>query len=232
MIKLTDNIASFCSLRADFYDNGQPRIQYGDDRTYWEDMVGRWGHLSGLITTTLHPLPEQEARLTTLNNIDAENKDSYLADCTLFVQYGVILEDVEDAEDGCPFLQPLAEEYKESTLNYFREQKRQQLKTERIKAASAPINNVQVSRVEDRENIKDAIANWGILSKNPDGTKNWVMADNSVSPLSLADLQAVHDDYARRIDECFTAYEEAVLATHQAQTVADIMAVELGGHYD
>ena len=226
MLKFTPNLASFYSLRADFYDNGEPRIQYGDDRTYWEDMVGRWGHFSGLIITPLHPLPDQESRLTALNNIEAENKENYPADCTLFVQYGVIL---EDAEDGCPFLQPLAEEYKESTLNYFREQKRQHLKTERIKKASAPINNVQVSRVEDRENVKDAIANWDILRKNSDGTKNWVMADNSVSPLSLADLQAVHDNYARRIDECFAAYEEAVLATHQAQTVADILAVELGG---
>lgn len=227
MIKFTNNAASFYSLRADFYDNGEPRTQYGDDRTYWENMVGRWGHLSGLIITHLHPTPEQEIILAVLNNIEAENKENHSAECSIFVQHGVI---IEDAEAGCPFLQPLAAEYKDSTLAFFREQKRQELKAERIKRTSAPINNVQVSRSEDRENIKDAIANWSILSKNPDGTKNWVMADNSVSPLSLDDLQEIHDAYALRIDVCFAAYEVAVIAIHQAQTVEELMAVIVQEH--
>lgn len=223
MIKFTNNAASFYNLRADFYDNGEPRTQYGDDRTYWEDMVGRWGHLSGLIITQLHPTPEQELRLAVLNNIEAENKENHPAECSIFVQHGVIAPD----EEGCPFLQPLAEEYKEPTLNYFREQKRQELKAEREARTIAPINNVQVATQQDRERVEGSIKNWVMLDKNTDGTKNWIMADNTIQPLTKEQLQAVVDDYTVRVDQCFNAYGMAVYQLEQAQTVDEILSVEL-----
>lgn len=223
MIKFTNNAASFYSLRADFYDNGEPRTQYGDDRTYWENMVGRWGHLSGLIITQLHPTPEQEIRLAVLNNIEAENKENYSAECSIFVQHEVIVPD----EEGCPFLQPLAEEHKEATLNYFREQKRQYLKAERNERTISPINNVQVATLEDRENINGAIDNWESLGLSENDITTWILADNTLAELSKDNLIAIRTSYAQRKTLCFHHYEQAIGAISNAQTVEDILAVEL-----
>jgi len=223
MIKFTNNAANFYSLRADFYDNGEPRTQYGDDRTYWEDMVGRWGHLSGLTITRLHPTPEQELRLAVLNNIEAENKENHSAECSIFVQHGVIVPD----EEGCPFLQSLAEEHKEPTLNYFREQKRQEFKKERENRMLTPINNIQVGGEKDRERIQGAVNNWDDLDKNEDGTKNWVMYDNSVEPVTKEELEGAKKGYLLRVDRCFKTYENAVTNLYLAKTVNDILNVEM-----
>ena len=186
-------------------------------------MVGRWGHLSGLIITHLHPTPEQELRLAVLNNIEAENKENYSAECSIFVQHGVIVPD----EEGCPFLQPLAEGHKEPTLNYFREQKRQYLKSERNERTISPVNNVQVARLEDRENINGSIDNWESLGLSENDKITWVLADNTLAELSKDDLIAIRTGYIQRKSLCFHHYEQAIVAISNAQTVEDILAVEL-----
>lgn len=223
MIKFTSNTYEFYLLKATFTDNGEPRTEYGDARFYWENLVSKWGHLNNLHIEQVQPTEDQAARLAVLNGLEAEHKSIHPAECSRFVEHGVIVED----EDGCPFLQPLAEAYKGSTLDYFRELKRQSLKEERESRTVAPINNVQVEKESDRERVEGAIRNWELLEKNPDGTKTWVMADNSIYPLSKADMQAVVDGYAVRLDQCFIAYGIAVHQLEQAQTVEEILAVEL-----
>lgn len=223
MIKFTSNNYEFYPLKATFTDNGDPRTDYGDDRFYWEDLVGKWGHLNNLHIEQVQPTEEQAARLAVLNGLEAEHKSIYPAECSMFVEHGVIVED----EEGCPFLQPLAEGYKGSTLGYFRELKRQELKEEREARTVAPINNVQVATRQDRERMEGALKSWELLEKNPDGTKNWIMVDNSVQPLTKEQLQAVVDGYTARVDQCFNAYGLAVYQLEQAQTVDEIMTVQL-----
>lgn len=223
MLKFTSNTYELYLLKATFTDNGEPRTQYGDDPFYWGNLVGKWGHLNNLHIEQVQPTEEQVARLAKLNGLEAEHKDIYPAECSMFVEHGVIIED----EDGCPFLQPLAEGYKVSTLDHFRELKRQELKEEREARTVAPINNVQVATRQDRERVEGSIKNWELLEKNPDGTKNWIMADNSVQPLTKEQLQAVVDGYTVRLDQCFNAYGLAVHQLEQAQTVDEIMTIHL-----
>lgn len=223
MIKFTSNKYEFYPLKATFTDNGDPRTEYGDDHFYWENLVSKWGHLNNLHIEQVQPTEDQTARLAVLNGLEAEHKDIYPAECSMFVEHGVIIED----EDGCPFLQPLAEDYKGSTLDYFRELKRQELKAERESRTVAPISNVQVATRQDRERVEGAIKNWDLLEKNPDGTKNWIMADNSVQPLTKEQLQAVVDGYTARVDQCFNAYGSAVYQLEQTQTVDEIMTTQL-----
>lgn len=223
MINFTNNTYEFHHLKATFTDNGEPRTEHGDDPFYWENIVGKWGHLNNLHIEQVQPTEDQTARLAVLNGLEAEHKSIYPAECSMFVEHGVIIED----EDGCPFLQPLVDEYKDSTLGYFREMKRQELKAEREARTVAPINNVQVVTRQDRERVEGALKSWELLEKNPYGTKNWIMADNSVQPLTKEQLQAVVDGYAARVDQCFNAYGLAVYHLEQAQSVDGVMAVQL-----
>ena len=86
-----------------------------------------------------------------------------------------------------------------------KDQRRSQLKYERDERISAPINNVQVGRTEDRENITGTLANWHLLGIGD--SIDWIMADNTVQALTQSDLQAVVDAYALRKLQLFSVYQ-------------------------
>ena len=115
MIYYSNNVAQFYNLKATFKDNGEARTHYTNDRTYYEDLVSTWGHLSDLSITTVTPTAEQQARLDTLNTLEASNKDLWQGSSSLFVEHGVIL------PDGDSFLVTLKDQYKESTLAFFKD---------------------------------------------------------------------------------------------------------------
>ena len=103
--------------------------------------------------------------------------------------------------------------------------KRQQLKAEREARTIAPINNVQVGRSEDRENINGVIDNWGSLGLTD--AIEWVMADNTVQPLTKAGLVAVKTGFTIRKAQCFAAYQQALEQLEQAQTAEEVLSIQL-----
>ena len=218
MIQFSNNIASILPTLATFTDNGNTIHQYTNDRNYYEDLVGKWGHLSNLVFTNVIPTDAQTDRLDILNNIEADYKENWGAECSMFVEHGIIIPDTD-----CPFLQPLVNDYLEATLSHFRELRREELKAQRDEVVDSAINNVQVGRITDRENIQGTLANWDVLGLGD--SINWTMADNTVQALSKEDLQAIYVGYATRKAQCFALYEQAILALHNANTIEDIMNV-------
>ena len=98
--------------QATFTDNGEPRVQYGDDKRYWEEMVARWGHLEALRVSRIELTPEQQTRLDTLNGLTGIN-GLYTGDCADFVEHGIIRDDTD-----CPWLQPMIADYAAATEEY------------------------------------------------------------------------------------------------------------------
>ena len=84
------------------------------------------------------------------------------------------------------------------TLEQRRENQRQSLKQQRIGLVSAPINNVQVAKPDDRENVQWAAANVQTI--------DWIMADNTIQTLTASELQAVIDTYPLRKMQLFSIY--------------------------
>jgi hypothetical protein len=93
----------------------------------------------------------------------------------------------------------------EKELDRLRLNKREELKQERDAKIAEPINNVQVGRFEDRENIKDAIRKWEALG-NP-ATITWIMYDNTTAQLSKQDLINIEDAYVGRQLQVFAEYQ-------------------------
>ena len=219
MIYFQNNEAQFYTTKAVFTDTGHPVEQYTNDRQYYENLVGQWGHLSNLSFEDVIPTQSQQERLVELNNLDVPNKDLWQGTCATFVEHGIILPD-----DSSP-LSSLEPSYRESTLNFFREERRQILKQERDERISLPINNVQVGRVEDRENVTGTISNWDALGLTT--SIGWVMADNTLQALTKDDLEDIVIGYAQRKAQTFSAYEQAAMALQQASTIEEIMDVML-----
>jgi hypothetical protein len=82
---------------------------------------------------------------------------------------------------------------------------RDYLKMVRDIKIAEPINNVQVGRFEDRENIKDVVRKWDTLG-NP-ATITWIMYDNTTAQLSKQDLIDIEDAYAGRQLQVFAEYQ-------------------------
>ena len=83
--------------------------------------------------------------------------------------------------------------------------RRNALKTERDQRTGEPISGVQVATLVDRENVSGTIRNWESLG-NPAAIP-WILADNSVAPLSKDDLIAIEVAYAQRKAVIFQQYQ-------------------------
>lgn len=219
MIYFQNNEAQFYNTKATLTDSGHPVEQYTNDRAYYEDLVGKWGHLSNLAFEDVVPTEEQQSRLDALNALEFDNKSLWQGTCATFVEHGVII-----PEDDNPLIS-LYPTYETTSLNFFRENKRQEFKQKRDDAIAAPANNVQVARVEDRDNVTGTISNWDALGLTT--SINWVMADNTIQALSKADLEAVVVAYVQRKALLFSQYETAVNALNEASTIESILAVEM-----
>ena len=117
----------------------------------------------------------------------------------------------------------IIDNYPTPPLDIIREQRREYLKQQRDSVVDAHINNVQVGRITDRENIQGTLANWDLLGLGE--TISWVMADNTIEQLSKADLEAVFIGYATRKFQCFALYEQVTIALNSATTVEEIMNI-------
>lgn len=98
------------------------------------------------------------------------------------------------------------------------------IKTKREESIIEPINNIQVSSLQDRENIQGTIDYFEKLSQGK-GTITWTMRDNTEQDLSLEDLKGALDAYVIRKAQAFAEYQTKKQLIENATTVEEIEAI-------
>ena len=98
------------------------------------------------------------------------------------------------------------------------------IKTKREESIIEPINNIQVSTLQDRENIQGSIEYFELLSQGK-GTITWTMADNTEQDLSLEELQGALDAYVVRKTQAFAEYQTKKELITNATTVEEIESI-------
>ena len=100
------------------------------------------------------------------------------------------------------------------------------IKTKREESIIEPINNIQVSTLQDRENIQGSIDYFDILSQGK-GVITWTMNDNTEQDLSLEDLKDALDDYIIRKAQSFVEYQTKKQLIENATTAEEIESIIL-----
>ena len=108
-------------------------------------------------------------------------------------------------------------------INVFKEAKRRELKNLRDEAIDEQINDVQVARVEDRENINGSIE---LMEANSIPSMNWVLIDNTVGTLTVSDLETIRDTYVLRKMQTFAKYGELLTVLNNATTVEEVEGIQ------
>jgi len=98
------------------------------------------------------------------------------------------------------------------------------IKTKREESIIEPINNIQVSTLQDRENIQGSIEYFDMLSQGK-GVITWTMADNTEQDLSLEDLKSALDAYVIRKSQAFVEYQTKKQLIENATTEAEFIAL-------
>jgi len=125
-----------------------------------------------------------------------DGKWSAIQETTTIGRYGFTVSDFPDAF--------VPDKPTNNPDNVVLEQRREYLKDKRNAYISAPINSIQVTTSEDRENIQGAVDNFELLY--PDGTAYWITVDNNIVPIAKADLEAVIQTYVTRKAQAFNHY--------------------------
>ena len=133
-------------------------------------------------------------------------------------QFANIVNGEIEVIDGIPTIQQMLV-YK--SLEECKEIAREKAKAIREETIIAPINNVQVSTLQDRENIQGSIEYFEMLSQGK-GTITWTMADNTEQDLSLQELQEVLDSYVVRKAQSFTEYQAKKQAIENCTTAEEL----------
>ena len=100
------------------------------------------------------------------------------------------------------------------------------IKTKREESICEPINNIQVSTLQDRENMQGSIEYFEMLSQGK-GTITWTMADNTEQDLSLEDLKSALDAYVIRKAQSFIEYQTKKQLIENATTAEEIESIIL-----
>ena len=95
------------------------------------------------------------------------------------------------------------------------------IKTKREDSIIEPINNIQVSTLQDRENIQGSIDYFETLSQGK-GTIAWTMVNNIEQDLSLEELQGALDAYVVRKAQAFAEYQTKKELIANATTAEEI----------
>lgn len=125
--------------------------------------------------------------------------------------------------DGIPTIQQMLV-YK--SLEECKDIAREKAKATREETTRAPINNVQVSTLQDRDNIQGSIEYFEMLSQGK-GTITWTMADNTEKDLSLQELQDVLDSYVIRKAQTFVDYQTKKQLIENCKTVEDLETLDI-----
>ena len=100
------------------------------------------------------------------------------------------------------------------------------IKTKREESIIEPINNIQVSTLQDRENIQGSVDCFDILSQGK-STITWTMNDNTEQDLSLEELKGALDAYIIRKAQSFAEYQTKKQLIENATTAEEIEAIIL-----
>lgn len=100
------------------------------------------------------------------------------------------------------------------------------IKTKREESICEPINNIQVSTLQDRENIQGSIKKFTTISQGK-GVITWTMANNMEQDLSLQELEGVLDAYVIRKAQSFSEYQTKKQLIENAVTAEEIEVVVL-----
>ena len=100
------------------------------------------------------------------------------------------------------------------------------IKTKREESICESINNIQVSILQDRENIQGSIEYFDILSQGK-GTITWTMADNTEQELSLQELKGALDAYVIRKAQIFAEYQNKKQLIENCTGVEELEAIIL-----
>ena len=98
------------------------------------------------------------------------------------------------------------------------------IKTKREESICEPINNIQVSTLQDRENIEGSIEYFDMLSQGK-GTITWTMDDNTEQDLTVEDLKDALDAYVIRKAQIFAEYQTKKQLIENAVTEAEFIAL-------
>lgn len=98
------------------------------------------------------------------------------------------------------------------------------IKTNREESIIKPINNIQVSTSQDRENIQGSIEYFDMLSQGK-GTITWTMNDNTEEDLTAEDLKGALDTYVVRKAQAFAEYQTKKQLIENATTVEELEAI-------
>ena len=98
------------------------------------------------------------------------------------------------------------------------------IKTKREESIIEPVNNIQVSTLQDRENIQGSIEYFDMLSQGK-GTITWTMSNNIEQELSLEDLKGALDTYVIRRAQAFAEYQTKKQLIENAVTEAEFIAL-------
>ena len=108
-------------------------------------------------------------------------------------------------------------------LSQAKEEKRESLKKERDSMIAEDINNFQMGRQQDRENIQGAIDKWEILTEGD--SRHWIMADNSVKAVTKQELIDVSNAYAIRQNNVFGQYGILCTMLEMATDIEEVIAI-------
>jgi GH18 family chitinase len=108
-------------------------------------------------------------------------------------------------------------------LKVHKEMKSNELKEKRDEIIFSAMNNVQVNSARSREDVQGAIDYFTDL--NIGGFISWTMADNTVSNLDLAALQAVKDGYAYRKAQTFAQWQDLIVRVANATTLVEVTGI-------
>ena len=112
------------------------------------------------------------------------------------------------------------------SLDECKEIAREKAKAIREETIIAPINNVQVATLQDRENIQGSIEHFEMLSQGK-GTIVWTMVDNTEQELTLDELQGALDAYVIRKAQVFAEYQSKKQAIENCITAEELEALAI-----
>ena len=121
-----------------------------------------------------------------------------------------------------------AEEEAEWDAQIFPQAKKEVLnsiKNQRTTTINASLNGFQVRDETDRANIEGAVEYYNLLTSEDTVPLTWTMEDDTEVVVTLADLQAIKQNYVIRKALAFVTYQQKKALIASATTVEELQTI-------